>query len=118
AALPRDPDLVNTRKALRVRKVVHMAIDLGFEQIEREAALGVERDHEMAGVGLARLLGGGVAHVASECGAVERAAEKPEHDRKPRALVRADRHEQPLGKALAIGDRLAIGAADDPADWQ
>src|SRR5215831_17278409 len=33
----------------------------------------------------------------------------------PCELVSADRHEQALGKALAVGDRLTILAADHPA---
>src|SRR5207244_7735513 len=98
AALPWNPDLVDAGEPLRAFKIVHMAVDLGLEDVERQEALGVERDHEVAGVGLALLLGGGVAHVAPERGAVERAAEKPEHDRKARALIGADRNEKALGK--------------------
>src|SRR5262245_1954624 len=46
AALPRDPDLIDAGQSLRAREIVHMAVDLGLEHIERQEALGIERDHE------------------------------------------------------------------------
>ena len=97
---------------------MHMAIDLRPECVERQEALDVERNHEMAGIGFLVLLGSGVLDVAPERGAVERPAQKPEHNRKPGALVGADRHEHAFRQALAVGDRLAVLAADHPADRQ
>ena len=69
----------------------------------------------MPGVGLARIVGVEVDHVAAEGRAVERPGDQPEHHREPAALVAADRQQQPFGGALRVDDVLAGRGVHHPA---
>ena len=57
----------------------------------------------------------GIDHVAAERRAVEHAGEQADHQRKPAALVAADRQQHALADLLRIGDRLAGLAVHHPA---
>src|SRR5690349_7813147 len=63
-ALSRDADFVDPGQPRRRGEIAHMAIHLRAELIERQEAGDIERDHELPGIGLARLLGIDVLDVA------------------------------------------------------
>ena len=56
--------------------------------------------------------------IAAERRAVQHAGEQPDHQRKPAALVAADRQQHALVDLLRIGDRLAGLAVHHPAFLQ
>ena len=67
--------------------------------VERDEARDVERHDEVAVVAGALVVVVEVDHVAPERRAVERAGKEAEHQRKPAALVAADRQQQAVGAA-------------------
>src|SRR5579883_1957597 len=71
AALAGEADGVEAGQAVRGVQVVHVAVDLGLEGIERDETLDVDRADEVARVGRAGVVGVEVDHVLAEGGAVE-----------------------------------------------
>jgi len=80
--LARHADFIDAREPLRLFEFADMAVDLGGVFGERQKARDVERNDEMAGVGLAPIVGVEIDHIAAEHRAVERPGEKSQHDRK------------------------------------
>src|SRR5215467_12730539 len=103
AAIARQADAVNAGQPLRATQIGEMAISLGHKGRERNEALDVDRNHEMAGVSLAILVVVEIDDIAAEGGAVEHAAQEAQHDGEAAALVAADREQQPLGATPWIG---------------
>ena len=82
---------------------------------KRQEARDIERDDEVPGVGLARIVGIEIDHVAAERRAIERPGDQPEHHGEAAALVAADRQQQAFGGAPGIGDVLAGLGVHHPA---
>src|SRR5690606_1452959 len=98
---------VMSRQRFRSAQVGDLTVDLGRKLVERLEACNVERDDELSGVGERVRMRVEVDDVAAERRAVERAAEQAEDQREPRALVAAEREQQPVHALRGIGDRAA-----------
>src|SRR5882757_9309157 len=81
ALIARQTHRVIARQRLGIAQAADVAIDLGLELVERLEAAGIERQHELPGVGGRRRIGVEVDAVAAEQRAVERAREQTEHQR-------------------------------------
>src|ERR1700688_154684 len=71
AAVAGQADVVNAGQPFRLAEVVHMAIDFGGEGGKRHETRDVDRDHEMSGIGFARVVGIEVNHVAAKRSTIE-----------------------------------------------
>ena len=83
APLTRHADLVDTGEPLQLFQLANMPVDLGLVVRERQEARDVEGEDEVPCVGLARIVGIEVDHVAAEHRAIERAGDQPQHHGKP-----------------------------------
>src|SRR5580700_2172617 len=57
AAVAGQPDFIDAGEPLRLAEVIRVAIDFGGECRQLHEARDVDRDHEMPGIGLARIVG-------------------------------------------------------------
>ena len=95
-----------------------MAVDLGLEVLDLLKLAGVEREHELSGIGDLAGLQVEVDAVAAEQRAVERAAQQAQHQRQSGALVAGHRQQQRLGALVRIGDGGARFGVDHPVRLQ
>lgn len=92
-----------------------MAIDLGFESLERDKSRNIDRNDEVPGIGRTLVVGIEIDNIAAESGAVEHAGDEAEHQSQPRAFIFAHRQQQAFMRAVGVGDRRAGLRIDKPA---
>src|SRR5439155_18394734 len=107
ALLAWETDALNAGHSLRIPHLADHFIDVALKRFNRREARDIKRNNYLTRIRRRLVVFVEVNHVATKCGAVQRAGKQTEDEREAIAFVTADRKQEAFFSSSRVSQRFA-----------